>query len=78
MRVVGLLPDGAREPALRLADGRTVPLKTADNVYEAVIPLESKADLPVKVTWTAVTGEPKEALVPESADALGAQCHTDR
>ena len=72
VRVVGILPPGAREPVIRLADGSTEPLDVVDQVYVAVFP-KTEHKLPVTVEWIA-GGQRATARVPVPADILDGRC----
>lgn len=72
LRVVGILPDKAEDPVIRLSDGSSVPVEPVDRVYVEVFP-KVQEKLPVSVEWT-LDGRRMRTTVPVPSDILTGRC----
>lgn len=71
IEVYGLLPDGASQARIVLADGSAAPLTVANNFYSYTAP--KSASLPVAVEWEA-DGAPTRVTASVPPDAAGTTC----
>jgi hypothetical protein len=74
IRVVGLLPDSARNPAIMLRNGKRVDLDVTDNAYEMVFSPSTAEDLPAKVVFDNA-GKTTEVPIPGAdEEVLTSRC----